>query len=237
MMRNWKRWLIALWSAWLLLAYIFAWQRSTCGQPWESACLASGWRGFGDVILLTWVKDYQELLAGLAALGGGAAVVIAYRMQARDNAKAIAEAARIDAVNACNLSSQRFIDLAHDIAHGPSFGANFNSDLIVASYQRFSTIDTMLATVTMAALRNVLGFVSVQPTADIKGRHVTAAECYAIARILDYVGNNLDEAGTFNFKGNANIPPAVLWSNLAFLAVKPEALGTLSLFFDWNNRE
>ncbi len=236
-MKNWKRWLVALWSAWLLLAYIFAWQRATCGQPWETACWVSGWYGLGDVILLTWVKDYQDLLAGLAALGGGAAVVIAYRMQARDNATALAKAAKLDAINACNLSSQRFIDLAYDIAHGPNFGTNFNSDIIVASYHRFSTIDTMLATVTMATLRDVLSFVSVQPTSDNRGRHVTAAECYAIARILDFVGNNLDDTGTFDFKGTVDIPPATLWSHLAFLAVKPEALGTLRLFFDWNNRE
>lgn len=74
-MTNWKRWLIALWAAWLLLAYIFAWQRATCGQPWEAACWVSGWKGLGDIILLGWLKDYQEALGGVATL---IAAIVAY---------------------------------------------------------------------------------------------------------------------------------------------------------------
>lgn len=236
MKRRWKTVAVSIWAAWLVLAYIFAWQRSTCGQPWEAACWKAGWQSFGDAILLTWVKDYQELIAGLAALGGGAAVIIAYWMQRSDAELSARRIAKSEGSTICNLASQRFIDWAVDIAHNAAFGRNFNTDLIVGSFRKISEIDPMLATVTMAAVRDVTTFCSNQGPANSRDRHKMAAECYAMARVLEHVGEHLDEAGRFNFKGTCDIPPTWLSHAIRNLAINSDDLFPYRSFFEWDDQ-
>lgn len=233
MKRRWKTVAVSVWAAWLVLAYVFAWQRSTCGRPWDAACWKAGWQSFGDVILLTWVRDYQELIAGLAALGGGAAVIVAYWMQRSDAERLERRRSRNDGINICNLASQSFIDWGHGIAHTPPFGKNFNTDLIVGSLRKISEIDTMLATVTMAAVRDVKDFCANQGPVDSRGRHTTAAICYAVARILEYVGEKLDDEGRYHFKNTIDIPPAWLDDAMKSLAVRYEDLFPYRSFFAW----
>ncbi len=80
-MEKWKSWAIGIGAAWVLLAFI-AWNyESTCGMFLSGKCAELYWDGLRHVLLLKWVYPYKELLAGMAALGGGAFVVIAGREQ------------------------------------------------------------------------------------------------------------------------------------------------------------
>lgn len=112
-MRHWKQWILVASATWLVVALIVASERSSCGSFWSQPCLSSGWRSFGDIILLGWVEDFQTLLGGLAALAAGAFVLWATRMQideaksqrADDNKRKILSmiaACRSDLIHAMN---------------------------------------------------------------------------------------------------------------------------------------
>lgn len=61
-----------------LISYIVEWNsRNTAGVGIGDALLG----GWGDVVMLQWVKGYQGLLSGLFALAGGSFVLIAGRQQ------------------------------------------------------------------------------------------------------------------------------------------------------------
>lgn len=235
MIGYWKRWLLAIWIVWLTLAYIFAWQRSTCGLPWETACLARGLEAFGNVVLLTWVSKYQELIAGLAALAGGACVVWAYKLQSNDLMAQKNAEAREGGVALCSIASQRFIDLGYKIATDRENDLASDAELISSNFIRLAYIEPMLATVTMAALRNAkMPRSKLDPGGEGLARKA-AAECYTIARILQFVGDNLDLEGRFPFKKASKIPPGSLRSTLQTIGASQIHIPELRHFFDWEN--
>lgn len=81
MFQKWKQPLILAACVWALLAFIAAQSSSTCGAFFSGDCLRLGWQRLSHIVLLAWVWDYQTLIAGVAALGAGAFVLLATRMQ------------------------------------------------------------------------------------------------------------------------------------------------------------
>ncbi|KAB2671127.1 hypothetical protein F9K77_14350 [Ochrobactrum sp. LMG 5442] len=83
-MEKWKSWAIGIGAGWVLLAFVSWHVESKCGVFFGKACFSEflGWTRW--VILLKWVDSYQQLLAGIAAIIGGAFVVLAGREQIKN---------------------------------------------------------------------------------------------------------------------------------------------------------
>jgi hypothetical protein len=82
-MEKWKSWAIGIGAAWVLLAFVSWHVDSKCGVFFGKACFSEFLEWARWTILLKWVNPYQQLLAGLAALVGGAFVILAGREQIR----------------------------------------------------------------------------------------------------------------------------------------------------------
>ncbi|KQQ38717.1 hypothetical protein ASG19_06775 [Rhizobium sp. Leaf306] len=220
--------LLGIVTLWLTLAIYFKWSRAGCGRIWSEACTGLAWQRFGDFITLGWISSYQDLLAGLAALAGGASVVMAYQMQARDAKRHRDADARDDALAACSIASQRFIDIGSSLSTmiiGPN---SLSTEFIVAQYKRLAYIDSMLATITIAQVREIESFNPVRGGDELG----LIADTYALARILQYAGDNLDAEGRFPLKTTADIPPGMLNNGRI---VQRAHMGVLRSFFDWSN--
>lgn len=77
---KWKHRLIFGACAWVLLAFIFL--SASVDHPLFSTQTATKiYKTTSDIVLLKWVTKYQTLLAGFAALVGGAFVIVANREQ------------------------------------------------------------------------------------------------------------------------------------------------------------
>ncbi|MFC7067425.1 hypothetical protein [Brucella rhizosphaerae] len=94
-MEKWKSWAIGIASTWALLAFVAWHYESTCGMFLSGACFSEFLEWVRWIILLKWVNPYQQLLAGLAAVAGGAFVIFSGREQIR-HLRETRERGRID---------------------------------------------------------------------------------------------------------------------------------------------
>ncbi|PWK65857.1 hypothetical protein [Aminobacter sp. AP02] len=81
MFQKLKQPLIFAVCVWALLAFTAAQSSSTCGAFFTGDCLRLGWQRLSHVVLLGWVEEFQTLIAGIAALGAGAFVIVSGREQ------------------------------------------------------------------------------------------------------------------------------------------------------------
>ncbi|UGX87107.1 hypothetical protein [Phyllobacterium meliloti] len=198
-------------------------------------CLTIIGSDFRDLLKFEWVEKYQTLLGGLAALGAGAFVLLAAR-HATNDARATASAIkRQNSVTAGTLVGAKFIDTAVAISSTPYKGRTQDFSDIRAQAAQLSQIDPMLASVVLAAVREAssFDFGNLQDS-QVTLRHGAAGQCYAMARILHHIVENLKIDGTYDFRNEVSIPPAELVSNLGHLAIEKEQIRPLDVFFDWN---
>ncbi|WP_421505566.1 hypothetical protein [Brucella pseudogrignonensis] len=80
-MEKWKSWAFGIGAGWVLLAFVSWHVDSTCGVFFSKACFSEFLEWARWIILLKWVNPYQQLLAGMAAVAGGAFVIFAGREQ------------------------------------------------------------------------------------------------------------------------------------------------------------
>ena len=234
-----KWWVCAIWAIWLILAAVTALGRATCGMPWEAACLKSGFEGLGDVVLLRWVPELQDLLAGLAALAGGGFVIYATTMQITANERLQTNHTKDAIRSALALGRAEFIH-ASDILRKETLKPNATELVFVRSkIDLFALLDARLLHILVSALYRTEDALkerlrgSASSWSDIKFTWY-GAYAMAFAEILDQVGEKL-EAGTMVKLGPATLDGEALYKWLKQRHLDPRHIFELGPYFKWPN--
>lgn len=109
-----------LFAVWLIAFTWIKWSDLGCSQDW-TICVQETGIWFRKLVLLEWASKWQPLLAGIFALSGGAATIMAVKMQAKINEAKDFKQKRDDIISHATYLSELFRRCAF-------FQAGFNDD-------------------------------------------------------------------------------------------------------------
>ncbi|RLL71690.1 hypothetical protein D8666_19695 [Ochrobactrum soli] len=228
-----------LFAVWLTAFIWIKWSDLGCSQDWTVCAHETGiW--FRKLVLLEWASKWQALIAGIGALLGGAFVIIAANRTADLARFTEQETRKRQATIACSLISDEFRDAAYQIAHYAPDRARSYFPSTSTYLPALSQINPMLSSIVSSTKRDALLHIEDSLAKSVSGgvspsvRHMEAAKCYVIWRILSHISENLTDTGTYDLFKEGSIPANELLFMLKGLAVRPQSITGLSGFFDWS---
>lgn len=235
--KNYK-WLTGILIIWLLLAFSFL--IISIDHPLLSAETATKiYKTINDVVLLKWVTKYQALLAGLAALVGGAFVIIANKTTMNNQRIIDDNRTRSLAKVACSIVADEFRDvdepftLTYNYDSKPIDMSNYFKQ--TDSYLHIiHNINPQLGSIISANKRDIIKYLSnIGIIKEYKNRNLQRARSAACYHILLHVLKNLNSDGSFDMDTMKPIPISSIISHVKQLPCPQTDLIGLYTFFDW----
>ena len=244
-MEKWKSWAIGIGSGWVLLAFI-AWQtESTCGMFLSAECTTVYWNWVRYFVLFRWLYDFQTLLAGFAAIAGGAFVLLGAKLNSQESKNEINQSQRRASSIACSLIHDEFRDAVLAIRNTKYDSFSYldpvtrtRSDDIFkhlpTHIHQLHYVSPTLGSLVSAAYRefNVLCSPDLRRAEPNKKSHTTV-QCLVMIQLLLEVERKLKPDGTFPV-GEERLPAGHLIMQLKRRNLDPEQLIGYHDLFDWN---
>lgn len=236
MIDSYKKWAVVGVSLWALTAFI-AWHvESTCGMFLSGACFSDYWEGIRWIVLLKWVKEYQTLIGGFAALAAGAFVLLAAKQTSKDADRAENSKRKYTSEVACSLVADEFRD-AQQLVTTATYTVH-NAGPIFPQSSSFlpalHAIDPMLGSIVSAQRRDIEEFMRSSSENRFGQYKYASAKCYMIWHLLLFISTRLQEDGTYNLRNGEPIPAGILKRVVGNSGIDVKALTGLYSLFDWD---
>jgi hypothetical protein len=239
-----KPWLILGVSAWALLAFVAWHYESTCGMFLSSECWSRHWNALRNFVLFRWLYDFQTLLAGFAAIAGGAFVLLGSKLNSEETKNETDRSQRKASSIACSLIHDEFRDAVLVIQNTryESYirlppGNGVQTDLIFkhlpSHIHQLHYISPTLGSLVSAAKRDFDALCTPDlRNATFDRRSHSVIQCYVMCQLLLEVERRLKADGTFPV-GEEKVPAGYLADKLKRLSLNPTHLIGYYSLFEW----
>lgn len=224
---------IAIWiaSIWAVLAFV-VWHRvENCSSMFSDYCLGIYEKGFLKFLSLSWVSEYQTLLAGLLTLAGAFTVIFTALYKVNETRKDEAEKRRREIACAYIAISDEFGEAAKTLAMDKSRRASGHeifalTQSLVLTASSHNPLLTSLVKLMMSDARHSLAS---QTTTD----KVMAARCFVLKGLLDREAGKIADLETLRRQISTGRATVALCQQLQQLRVTKEEVGFIATYFDW----
>ncbi|MEJ5026349.1 hypothetical protein [Brucella anthropi] len=244
-MEKWKSWAIGIGAVWVLLAFI-AWQtESDCGMFLSAECTTVYWNWVRNFVLLRWLYDFQTLLAGFAAIAGGAFVLFGAKLNSQESRNEINRSQRRASSIACSLIHDEFRDAVLNITNTKYDSFSYLDPAtriqpedvfkhLSAHLHQLHYVSPSLGSLVSAVYRdfNKLCTPDLRKVDHPKRSHTTV-QCLLMIQLLLEVEKRLKPDGTFPV-GEERVPAGHLVQQLKRRKLAPEQLIGYYSLFDWD---